>query len=69
MATHNSITLPDDDLISEQALAHIFGKSLRTIRRWHVERRGPRRTRLGKTIFYRRDSVLRWLGEQEEPAQ
>ena len=61
-----SITLPTSDLLSERELARLLGKSLRTIRRWSVERRGPRKVKLGKSVFYRRESVLRWVSEQEE---
>ena len=65
--TSNDIPLAAD-LISEQDFAQTFGKSLRTVRRWHLERRGPRRTRIGKSIFYRRESVEAWLRQLEEPS-
>lgn len=61
-----SITLPDSDLISERELSRLLGKSLRTIRRWSVERRGPPKVKLAKSVFYRRESVLKWIAEREE---
>ncbi len=65
--THiKSVTLPPSDLLSERELARLLGKSLRTIRRWSVERRGPRKVKLGKSVFYRRESLLRWMAAQEE---
>ena len=66
-STHiESVTLPPADLVSERELARLLGKSLRTIRRWSVERRAPPKVRLGKSIFFRRESVLRWIASQEE---
>ena len=53
-----SVTLPNSDLLSERELARLLGKSLRTIRRWSVERRAPPKVKLGKSVFYRRESVL-----------
>lgn len=63
-----TVTLPPSDLLSERELARLLGKSLRTIRRWSVERRGPRKVKLGKSVFYRRESLLRWIATQEEGA-
>ncbi len=64
-----SVTLPASDLLSERELAHLLGKSLRTIRRWSVERRGPRKVKLGKSVFYRRESLLAWIAAQEEATE
>ena len=60
------IHLPKADFLSEQEFATLIGKSLRTIRRWHVERRGPARTRLGRSVFYSRKAIENFLRHQEQ---
>jgi predicted DNA-binding transcriptional regulator AlpA len=60
-----TIDLPDALLISECELASLLSVSLRTVRRWHTERRGPRRVKLGRATYYRRSSVLEWITKQE----
>ena len=67
MAT-STIKIPDSDYISEHQFAVLVGKSLRTVRRWSVERKGPRRTRLGKTVFYSREAITSFLKSREEAA-
>ena len=62
------IQIPQADLIPESQLAELLGKSIRTIRRWHTQRSGPRRTVLGKSIFYGRESIMQWIAEREEGA-
>ena len=61
-----SIQLPQDDLITEQQFADLVGKTLRTIRRWRVERTGPRRTKLGRTVYYSRTSIEQFLKDRED---
>lgn len=65
MAT-TTIEIPRSDFISEREFAGLIGKSLRTIRRWQTERRGPRRTRLGKSVFFSRAAIERFLSDREE---
>ena len=60
------IQLPNADLISEKQFAALIGKSLRTIRRWHVERRGPKRTLLGRTAYYRKQAIETFLQRREQ---
>ncbi|MHC4608033.1 MAG: helix-turn-helix domain-containing protein [Planctomycetota bacterium] len=60
------IQLPNADLLSEMEFAALIGKSLRTVRRWHVERRGPRRTLLGRSVFYSRKAIEAFLQRQEQ---
>ena len=61
-----SIQLPQDDLITEQEFADLVGKTLRTIRRWRIERTGPRRTKLGRTVYYSRTSIEQFLKDRED---
>jgi len=63
-----TIDLPEALLISEYQLASSLGVSLRTVRRWHTERRGPRRVKLGRGVYYRRETVLKWIAEREDAA-
>lgn len=61
-----SIQIPQDDLISEQQFAELVGKTLRTVRRWGIERKGPRRTRLGRSVYYSKAAIRQFLERQEE---
>lgn len=65
MAT-TTIDIPKSDFISEHQFAVLVGKSIRTVRRWSVERKGPSRTRLGKTVFYSREAITGFLKSREE---
>jgi predicted DNA-binding transcriptional regulator AlpA len=68
MSSTRSITIPETDLLSERDFARLFSRSLRTVRRWHVERRGPRRTVIGRSRYYSRRSIEAWLQRQTEDA-
>ena len=59
-------TSPLDDYIPRRELAQQLGKSTRTLDRWQLERRGPRRTKIGKSIFYHVSHVSEWLERQTE---
>lgn len=61
-----NINIPQFDYISEPEFAALMGRSLRTIRRWAVERKGPRRTRLGKTIYFSKAAIRQFLEQQAE---
>jgi predicted DNA-binding transcriptional regulator AlpA len=54
------------DLLNKLELANELGISTRTVDRWNSLRIGPPRVRIGKSIFYRRASVLQWLARHEE---
>ncbi len=53
------------DFLSEDAFAQFVGKSLRTIRRWHSDRTGPARTKIGRKILYKKSAVVAWLSAHE----
>ena len=59
---------PIDDYISRDELARQLGKSVRTLDRWYTMRIGPPRTKVGKSVLYRKASVAKWLEQHEEPA-
>jgi hypothetical protein len=50
-----------DGYVTRENLAAQLGKSMRTIDRWEQHRAGPPRVLVGKTIFYRLESVRNWL--------
>ena len=54
-------------LPKDQAAAEL-GKKPRTLDRWHVERRGPKRTLIGRSVYYSRQAIEDWLKAQEESA-
>jgi excisionase family DNA binding protein len=60
---------PFSDVWTEDQLAEQAGVSVRTIKRWRDQRKGPPFIRMGRRILYRRDAVADWLlaNEQEQP--
>jgi hypothetical protein len=56
------------DYMTIAQLAAELGKSPRTVERYFVGRRGPRRTRIGKSVFVKRQDALDWLESLREPA-
>jgi len=38
----------------------------KTLDRWHLDKRGPPRTKLGRTVLYKKTSVAAWLATQEQ---
>lgn len=61
-----SIKLPEEDLISELKFAQLVGRTLRTVRRWGVERTGPVRTRIGRSVFFSKAAIAKFLRDREE---
>ena len=58
-----------DELISLPDLAKRLEKSLRTITRWHNLRKGPRRTKIGRSVYFREADIAEWLDNQRESAR
>jgi excisionase family DNA binding protein len=54
-----------NDYLTSEQLAQQLGVSLRTVARWHALRQGPPRTRVGRRVLYRLDSVKTWLTKHE----
>lgn len=57
-----------DEYLSKSELAKQLGKQPRTLDRWHTERRGPKRTKIGRSVFYRRTDLTCWLAKCAEEA-
>lgn len=62
--------LNDDQhkLLTISDAAEILSVSRRTLSRWARLRKGPPRIKVGRSIFYRRSSLERWLVSLEEVA-
>lgn len=58
-----------DDLFSVDDLATELDVTRRTIERWHAQRIGPPRIKIGKRVYYRGAAVREWIlsQEQEQP--
>jgi hypothetical protein len=56
------------EFLTKEELAVELRRDPRTLDRWDVLGIGPPRTRVGRTILYRRSSVQKWLVAQEHQA-
>lgn len=54
------------EYLDREALALALSVHVRTLDRWHVERRGPPRTTVGRRILYRAEAVREWLKANEQ---
>lgn len=55
--------------ITPEVLAALLGISGRTLARWHAQRIGPARCKVGKLILYRTQAVRDWMAAQEREPQ
>jgi predicted DNA-binding transcriptional regulator AlpA len=53
------------DYLTLDELAAELGRNKRTLDRWERLHTGPPRTRIGRSVLYRRSSVQQWLNRQE----
>lgn len=58
-------TRRDLGLMTEEQIAAVAGVDTKTVKNWRTMRAGPPFTKLGKAVLYRRESVLKWLAENE----
>lgn len=54
------------EFMTTEELAAELKLNKRTLDRWDALGIGPPRTRVGRTVFYRRSSVQKWLSAQEQ---
>ncbi len=50
-----------DALMNESEVAQRLQVSVACVRRWRLERRGPKFIKLGALVRYRSDDIERWL--------
>lgn len=58
MAGHNQINA---DFLSSAEVSFALNISTRTLHRWGRLRKGPPSIKIGRSVYYRRASVERWL--------
>jgi len=56
------------DLLKEEEVAQLLGRSLRSLRRWQDAGIGPRVIKVMRMVRYRRADVEAWLDEHTRPA-
>jgi len=54
------------EYVDKAMLCAGLGISTRTLDRMEVARIGPPKTKIGKRVLYRKDSVRTWLASQEQ---
>jgi len=58
----------DSEIVPELALARALKVSVRTLRRLHAKRGGPARIEIARRIYYRKETVAKWLASLEPSA-
>lgn len=59
-------TIQDGDRLTREEAAEYLRVSPRTLDRWHEERIGPPRIKIGRRIEYRRSVLDAWILQHEE---
>jgi len=63
------MSIERNGLLTEQQTAAYLHKSVQTLRVWAWRRKGPPRVKIGRTVFYRRQSLDEWiLASEARPA-
>jgi hypothetical protein len=57
------------DYLSEKRFAREIGHTVRAVRSWRSQRRGPPFTKIGKAVFYKISAVEVWLKTLERPTR
>ncbi len=65
MTLDEILAFPDEKYVNEAELAAAVGRDVNTLRRWAVERKGPPRTTIGRSVVYRVGAFRKWLLDQE----
>jgi len=55
----------DIQLIRSPNAARMLGIVPGTLRTWRVQGKGPKYTKIGDSVFYKRDDIIRFLAENE----
>lgn len=56
-------------LLTQIAAAKFIGIAVRTLRRWEKNPDAPPRRKIGKSYYYQRASLTRWLENPQDPTQ
>lgn len=54
------------EYMEPEELAKELGVCWRTLHRFHLNREGPPRVKIGRKVLYRREAVKEWLRSREE---
>ena len=57
-----------ENYVSRREFAKQLGKDERTVIRWEIQRRSPKRTKIGRSVYYSKRAIEIWLAEREESA-
>ena len=61
-----TVNSPLSDYMTRDELARDLKRHPRTLKRWHLQRKGPPYIRIGKTVLYKKSAVAEWLERQTE---
>jgi hypothetical protein len=53
------------EILNEKQTATELGVKVATLRIWSARRKGPPRIKVGRKLFYRRETLLAWLASRE----
>ena len=56
--------MPDATLLNEIEVAKRLQVSVACVRRWRLERRGPRYLKIGSLVRYRPEDIQHWLASR-----
>ena len=65
MTLNEVLALPDGEYVTEADMALVLDRDTNTLRRWAVNRQGPPRTAMGRSVVYRVGAFRQWLLNQE----
>ena len=57
-----------ENYVSRKEFANQVNRDERTVIRWEIQRRSPKRTKIGRTVYYSRKAIQDWLKGREESA-
>ncbi len=55
-----------ENYVSRREFANQLGKDERTVIRWEIQRRAPKRTKIGRSVYYSQKNIETWLKGREE---
>lgn len=57
--------LLDEDFLTEDEAGNVLGLKKTTLRVQAANRKGPPRVKIGRTVYYRKSSLLKWMLSKE----